>query len=218
MEKGAFAGKSSDPNISEMNAKELTAAIDAATDYLVEQEAGEQETNRAGGAEIVPGGGADVGSDEKGTFRNLGQVAQSAQTIEGVLRERQVIASNNEVKQIVANENGYSTSGNLSPEANVIGGESQRQIKDREKAEAELAKAQSGVDTDDDQQWTHEIAKKSEKELASYIQGAVAKALEEKKSEKDGVNPLEIERIRFLAMIAAIKAMGDPGRSFGSYN
>lgn len=183
-----------DPNARRLSAKELTEAIDAATDLAKSP------------VEIA---------------RDLGRVAQIAEhsprsdrvepIASGALAEERVIASNDEVKQMVAVENGYAEAGDLTPGENVVGGESAIEIKERLNSDRETAKIQSGKGLSEDQQWMHEISVQSGKELA--------KAVEEKVSQitnTDDFNPAALERVRFGSMLSAIK--NDEGYSFGERN
>jgi len=202
-----------------MSAKELTEAIEAATDSVIENN-GEDRSDRA----ETYGGGLDQPASFEGVkpqgaiARDLGRIAQIAgggTGVEpprgGISTEERIIASNNEVKQMVAVENGYAEAGDLTPGENVVGGESKIEIKERLADDREAAEAQGGEGLSKDQQWIHEIAVRSGKELATSVQEAVAKIA----SESDP-NPRDLEKLRFGGMLKAM--LGDNGRTFGERN
>lgn len=183
-----------DPNVRRLSAKELTEEIDAATDLARPR------------AEVA---------------RDLGRVAQIAEhsprsdraelITGGALAEERVIASNDEVKQMVAVENGYAEAGNLTPGENVVGGESAIEVKERLTSDRETAKIQSGEGLLEDQQWMHKISVQSGKELAKTVEEKVSQI-----TTAGDFNPAALERVRFGSMLSAIK--NDEGYSFGERN
>lgn len=173
-----------DPSANQLSAKELTEAIDAATGFAAEES-------------------GDSGKSYSEIARDLGRVAQ-------LTEERDVIVSNNEIKQMVAVENGYAEAGDLTPGENVVGGESAIEIKEHLAEDKEAAKIQSGEGLSKDQEWVHKIAAQSSKELVASVQAKV------EETTKGDFNPNQLERDRFTAMLRMMSS--DNGRTFGERN
>ena len=191
-----------------LNAKELTEAIEAATDLATERAV---ENNAAlGGAKL-----AGMGGQSATVERSLGRAAHFAEnnnaTESGAISERQVIASNNEIRQIVAVENGYAKSGSLTPGENVIGGESAIEVKERLESDQETAKIQSGEGLSRGQLWMHDISVKSGRKMAEVIEHGV-----EEITKTPDFNPGDLEKARFKWMLDSLR--GDGGYSFGARN
>lgn len=193
-----------------LSAKELTAAINTATEFVSNESsmgvdlAGEQVSDREGSRS----GAVESLRSQAEAMRGLGRAAQLG---EQQFSEQQVIASNNEVKRIVAAENGYSDSSNLNPGENVIGGESALEVKERLDSDEETAKIESGVGLPKDQLWMHEIAARSGKKLAEQAQSSVDEI-----TSNNEFNPNMLEKLRFKLMLES--ARSNEGYSFGERN
>lgn len=194
----------------DLTARELTEAIEAATDLTV-------DSNREApnGLEISGSGTGNTGARDAVVERSLGRAAQFAggdfTTGAGAVSESQIIASNNEIKQIVAAENGYAESGDLTPGENVVGGESAIEVKERLESDRETAKIQSGEGLSKDQLWMHEIAVKSGQKMAEAVEREV-----EEITKVPDFNPNTLEKARFKWMLDSLR--GDEGHTFGAHN
>lgn len=236
MEKGQIPEKN-------LSAKELTEAIEAATDFVAENGLGNGFGRENAGVNVGAGSSRGLSPD---AMRDLGRMAQTAGAISGanvsgagvggiganradmdradmdridvngigmngVNAEERAIASTNEVKQLVAAENGYAEAGRLTPGENVVGGESEVEVEERLKSDQETAKIQSGVGLSKDQLWMHEIAEKSGKKLAELVQRRVGEITAQAE-----FNPRALEEERFRLMLGSIR--NDEGYSFGGRN
>lgn len=194
----------------DLSAKELTAAIDTATDFVSDENPVDVDPTRE---QVITREGGQSGSIESlkprsGVARELGRAAQLS---EQWANEQQIIASNNEIKRMVAAENGYIESDNLNPGENVIGGESAIEVEERLDSDKKIAKIESGVGLPKDQLWMHEIAEKSGKKLAEQVQRSV-----EEITSKNDFNPNTLEKLRFGLMLES--ARSNEGRNFGERN
>lgn len=200
-----------------LSAKELTKAIEEATDFAENQANQANQvnqdnlrTNRAiFGAKVVEAqsNGMITGLQDE-TVRGLGRTAQFVENVEA---EKRVIASDDEIRRAVAIENGYAKAGNLTPGENVIGGESEIEIKERLESDRKTAEIQSGEGLSKDERWMHEISAKSGRKLVEEVQDNVAEI-----TKKPDFNPAALEKSRFRWMLNAMRS--DEGYNFGERN
>lgn len=211
------------------DAKELTKAINEATDleWIKSQNLEKTSTVSAemGGldldmesagvrpvvtTELAQGiGGAALGSANLPEKEEIERV--SIENTTNWATPEEVAQTNNAVREIVAVENGYAENGDLTPAENVVGGESQKEVEEREQAEKEKAKIESGKGLPENQAWIRKIAEASNKEIA----GEVEKAVNSIVSSPD-YNVAQLEQVRFGSMLSTLR--NDGGHKFGDWN
>lgn len=203
-------------------ARELTAAIDRETD--AEVLAGKDEETEATGQ----GGATGVkdlteGLKEKAQTEaartevheleqagwQAGEVSAETRALGGAALEQAVIASNEAIKEQVAVENGYVDTG-LAAGRNVIGGESEKQIRERLRDDFEDAKMETGVDLPPELTNEAKLLSKNQENLAK---GAVA-ALDRMTRRRDA-KPWQMER---QVWQMRLKMYDTIGREFGGRN
>ena len=147
-------------------------------------------------------------SDSNSNFGERHAIFGTEQTAGDVLErgERQdlkVAESNARVKEMVAIENGYVQNG-LEAGANVVGGESKKEIQERFKDDHEDLKVESGGG------WAHDLLTKSQEGLTKEAVQQVDKIIK-----NNSYRPADLERERFLGMVAILRTYG---RKFGERN
>lgn len=181
-------------------AKELTAEIDRETDA---ENLKEQARAEAAKTEI----------DELEQGNKLGwqagEVSAETRSLGSAALERAVIASNEAVKEQVAAENGYVDTG-LETGRNVIGGESEKQIKDRLRDDLEDAKMEEKVDLPPELLGQAELLEKGQESLT---RGAIA-TIDDIVRRRE-VKPADLER---QVSLMRAKMLATYGRKLGERN
>lgn len=118
-------------------------------------------------------------------------------------QDLKVAESNARVKEMVAIENGYAQNG-LEAGANVVGGESKKEIQERLKDDREDLKVESGDG------WEHNLLTKSQEGLTKEAVQQIDKIIK-----NNSYRPADLERERFLGMAAILRTYG---RKFGERN
>ncbi len=190
-------------------ARDLTAEIDRETDaeMLAGESAGDSTDDLAEKAR-AEAAKTEVHELEQAGWQ-AGEVSAETRALGGAALEQAVKASNEAIKEQVAVENGYVDTG-LEAGRNVIGGESEKQIKERLKDDLEDAKMESGVDLPPELQGQAAILSKNQEGLSK---GAVA-AMDRIMRQRD-VKPLKLERQVWQMRMKMLETIG---RKFGERN
>lgn len=203
-----------------LNAKDLTAEIERATNLVMSENI--QQASR-----MSDGLGLGATRVESGQVEDMGVQGRNAERLRGIggmalsnadlaneaMRQptpEEIAQSNDEIKRIVAAENGYAETG-LTPGENVVGGESTEETKEREKSDMDTARIESGVGLPADQEWMNKIAKRTGDELVKEVKNSVDEI-----TDKNNFNPANLERVRFGAMLQALSS--NEGHTFGEWN
>lgn len=181
-------------------AKELTAEIDRETDAESLKEQARAEAAKTEIDELEQG-------DKLGW--QAGEVSAETRSLGSAALERAVIASNEAVKEQVAVENGYVDTG-LETGRNVIGGESEKQIKERLKDDLEDARMEEKVDLPPELLGQADLLEKGQESLT---RGAVA-AIDEIVRRRE-VKPADLER---QVSLMRAKMLATYGRKLGERN
>lgn len=194
-------------------ARDLTAEIDRETDaeVLAGGSAGDSTGDLAGDlAEKARTEAAKTQVHElEQAGWQAGEVSAETRALGGAALEQAVKASNEAIKEQVAVENGYVDTG-LEAGRNVIGGESEKQIKERLKDDLEDAKMESGIDLPPELQGQAAILSENQDNLSK---GAVA-AMDRIMRQRD-VKPLKLERQVWQMRMKMLETIG---RKFGERN
>ena len=204
-------------------AKDLTAEIDRETDaaVLAEAEATTMETAtrteqaKVAGVESVAekarteAAKTEMHELEQGPGWQAGEVSAQARMLGSAALEQTVIASNEAIKEQVAIENGYVDKG-FAVGRNVIGGESEKQVKERIRDDLEDARMEEKVDLPPELRGQAEILSKNQESLAK---GPVA-AMDQMMKRRD-LKPAQLER---QAWRMKMKMLETIGRKFGVRN
>ncbi len=204
-------------------AKDLTAEIDRETDaaVLAEAEAAKMETAtrteqaKVAGVESLAekarteAAKTEMHELEQGPGWQAGEVSAQARMLGSAALEQTVIASNEAIKEQVAIENGYVDTG-LAVGRNVIGGESEKQVKERIRDDLEDARMEEKVDLPPELRGQAEILSKNQESLAK---GTVA-AMDQMMKRRD-LKPAQLER---QAWRMKMKMLETIGRKFGVRN
>lgn len=129
--------------------------------------------------------------------------AQDTEKREASERAREVAESNIRIKEMVAAENGYVQNG-LEAGANVVGGESRKEIRERLKDDREDLKVETG------EGWGHEIMARGQERLTKETVHQIDRIIK-----NNAYKPADLERQRFLGMNAILRTYG---RVFGDRN
>lgn len=210
MNKGRKYGKIKLMNIfGGREARDLTAEIDRETD--AEVLAGDSAGDLAG--DLAEKARAEAAKTEVHELEQAGwqagEVSAETRALGGVALEQAVKASNEAIKEQVAVENGYVDTG-LEAGRNVIGGESEKQIKERLKDDLEDAQMESGAELPPELQGQAAILSKNQDNLSK---GAVA-AMDRIMRQRD-VKPLKLERQVWQMRMKMLETIG---RKFGERN
>lgn len=198
-------------------ARDLTAEIDRETDaeMLAGESAGESAGDSTGdlAGDLAEKARAEAAKTEVHELEQAGwqagEVSAETRALGGAALEQAVKASNEAIKEQVAVENGYVDTG-LEAGRNVIGGESEKQIKERLKDDLEDAKMESGVDLPPELQGQAAILSRNQEDLS---RGAVA-AMDRIMRQCD-VKPLKLERQVWRMRMKMLETIG---RKFGERN
>lgn len=194
-------------------ARDLTAEIDRETD--AEMLAGESEGDLTGdlAGDLAEKARAEAAKTEVHELEQAGwqagEVSAETRALGGAALEQAVKASNEAIKEQVAVENGYVDTG-LEAGRNVIGGESEKQIKERLKDDLEDAQMESGAELPPELQGQAAILSKNQDNLSK---GAVA-AMDRIMRQRD-VKPLKLERQVWQMRMKMLETIG---RKFGERN
>lgn len=190
-------------------ARDLTAEIDRETDaeMLAGGSAGDLAGDLAEKARIEAAK-TEVHELEQ-TGWQAGEVSADTRALGGAALEQAVKASNEAIKEQVAVENGYVDTG-LEAGRNVIGGESEKQVKERIRDDLEDAKMEEKVDLPPELQGQAEILSKNQESLAK---GTVA-AMDQMLRRRD-LKPAQLERQVWLMRMKMLETIG---RKFGERN
>ena len=204
-------------------AKDLTAEIDRETDAAVLAEAEATKMETATRAEQAKAAGVESLAEkarteaaktemhelEQGPGWQAGEVSAQARMLGSAALEQTVIASNEAIKELVAIENGYVDTG-LAVGWNVIGGESEKQVKERIRDDLEDARMEEKVDLPPELRGQAEILSKNQESLAK---GTVA-VMDQMMKRRD-LKPAQLER---QAWRMKMKMLETIGRKFGVRN
>lgn len=181
-------------------AKELTAEIDRETDAESLKEQARAEAAKT-----------EIDELEQGNKLGwqAGEVSAETRSLGSAALERAVIASNEAVKEQVAAENGYVDTG-LETGRNVIGGESEKQIKDRLRDDLEDAKMEEKVDLPPELLGQAELLEKGQESLT---RGAIA-TIDDIVRRRE-VKPADLER---QVSLMRAKMLATYGRKLGERN
>lgn len=146
---------------------------------------------------------------EQGPGWQAGEVSAQTRILGSAALEQTVIASNEAIKELVAIENGYVDTG-LAVGWNVIGGESEKQVKERIRDDLEDARMEEKVDLPPELRGQAEILSKNQESLAK---GTVA-AMDQMMKRRD-LKPAQLER---QAWRMKMKMLETIGRKFGVRN
>lgn len=190
-------------------ARDLTAEIDRETDaeMLAGESAGDSTDDLAEKAR-AEAAKTEVHELEQAGWQ-AGEVSAETRALGGAALEQAVKASNELIKEQVAVENGYVDTG-LEAGRNVIGGESEKQIKERLKDDLEDAQMESGAELPPELQGQVAILSKNQDNLSK---GAVA-AMDRIMRQRD-VKPLDLERQVWQMRMKMLETIG---RKFGERN
>lgn len=210
MNKGRKYGKIKLMNIfGGKEARDLTAEIDRETDAeVLAEKSAENSTGDLAEKARAEAAKTEVHELEQAGWQ-AGEVSAETRALGGVALEQAVKASNEAIKEQVAVENGYVDTG-LEAGRNVIGGESEKQIKERLKDDLEDAKMESGVDLPPELQGQAAILSQNQESLSK---GAVA-AMDRIMRQRD-VKPLKLERQVWQMRMKMLETIG---RKFGERN
>lgn len=211
-------------------AKDLTAEIDRAADAAVLAEGtAETDATKANAAEA---GTAEAGTTEAGQVDHLAQKARSeaaktevhevaqagwqagevsaeTRALGGAALEQAVMQSNEAVKEQVAAENGYVDTG-LEAGANVIGGESEKQIKERLADDLADAQMETGMDLPPELQGEAAILSKNQENLTKEAMNGIRQVIN-----RGAGHPAKLERDVHLLRVKMLKTFG---RTLGERN
>ena len=200
-------------------AKDLTAEIDRETDAAVLAEAEATKMETATRAEQAKAAGVESLAEKARTEaaktemheleQGPGEVSAQTRILGSAALEQTVIASNEAIKELVAIENGYVDTG-LAVGWNVIGGESEKQVKERIRDDLEDARMEEKVDLPPELRGQAEILSKNQESLAK---GTVA-AMDQMMKRRD-LKPAQLER---QAWRMKMKMLETIGRKFGVRN
>lgn len=181
-------------------AKELTAEIDRETDAESLKEQARAEAAKT-----------EIDELEQGNKLGwqAGEVSAETRSLGSAALERAVIASKETIKEQVAVENGYVDTG-LETGRNVIGGESEKQIKERLKDDLEDAKMEEKVDLPPELLGQAELLEKGQESLT---RGAIA-AIDDIVRRRE-VKPADLER---QVSLMRTKMLATYGRKLGERN
>lgn len=178
-------------------ARDLTAEIDRETDLA--------EKARAEAAKT------EVHELEQGERMGwqAGEVSAETRMLGSAALEQAVIASNEAIKEQVAVENGYVDTG-LATGRNVIGGESEKQIKERLKDDLEDAQMEAGVDLPPEMQGQASLLSRSQENLTKGAVEALDRIIRQRE-----VKPAQLER---QVGLMRAKMLATFGRKLGERN
>lgn len=209
-------------------ARNLTAAIDRETDAAVlagteSAEVGTEAERAVGasatGAKNLVGDLASIARAEaakteiheleQGAGWQAGEVSAETRALGGAALEQAVIASNEAIKEQVAIENGYVDAG-LETRQNVIGGESEGQIKARTREDLEDAQMESGTDLPPELMDEAKLLARNQEGLAKGAVGALDQIVRQR-----DMKPWQVER---QVWQIRLKMYSTIGRIFGERN
>lgn len=177
------------------DAELLTTEIDRAAELV----AAEQAMGAANGVDVA----WDARGDASGSgVARLGGVAVGGE-VQARNAEREALASDARIKELVAAENGYARS-ELEAGANVVGAESKKEVRERLRDDRDDLKMEEGAG------WEHDLLTKGQERLTDAAVKQIDTAVNQK-----AVQPAELERLRFLGMNAILATYG---RKFGERN
>lgn len=191
-------------------ARNLTAEIDRETDaaVLAEPEAIEKTVDVDVLAEKARAEAAktEVAETEQAGWQ-AGEVSEEMRGLGSAALEQAVLQSNEAIKEQVAVENGYVDTG-LEPGKNVIGGASEKQIKERMAGDLEIAKMEAGVDLSPEMQWQAKILADSQGNLTKEAVSAVDQIVRQR-----DVKPWQIERQVHMMRAKMMETIGRTERN-----
>lgn len=198
------------------DAEKLTTEIDRAAELVAAEQAMGAASGAADLAErsmqsAIGGRTLDVaGEAERGEALNAAEaVALSGARGEGfgrqedTGREREALASDARIKELVAAENGYARS-ELEAGANVVGAESKKEVRERLRDDRDDLKMEEGVG------WEHDLLTKGQERLTNEAMKQIDAAVKQ-----GAMQPAKLEKLRFLGMNAILATYG---RKFGERN
>lgn len=179
-------------------ARDLTAEIDRETDAEALAEKARTEAAKT-----------EVHELEQGPGWQAGEISAETRSLGSAALEQTVIASNEAIKKQVAAENGYVDTG-LEAGRDVIGGESEKQVKERIRDDVEDAQMEEKIDLPPELQGQAKILSKNQESLAK---GAVV-AIEQMLRQRD-LKPAQLEQQVWSMRMKMLKTIG---REFGARN
>lgn len=196
-------------------AKDLTAKIDRETDeeVLAEQEKvaetiGVERTEKVeelaerARAEAAKTERDELGDDSEHGSGWYGEVSAETRALGSAALEQAVIASNEAIKEQVAVENGYVDTG-LEAGRNVIGGESNEQIKARIEDDLSDAQLEEKVDLPPALQGEAKLLSKNQESLTKEVVAALDQI-----TRRGDTGPYQIERIIWKAKMKMLDTIG----------
>lgn len=150
---------------------------------------------------VVGGRGAVAG--EREVISSRSEMIVSGGEAQARNAEREALASDARIKELVAAENGYARS-ELEAGANVVGAESKKEVRERLRDDRDDLKMEEGAG------WEHDLLTKGQERLTDAAVKQIDTAVNQK-----AVQPAELERLRFLGMNAILATYG---RKFGERN
>lgn len=148
----------------------------------------EEVLSAAGEREAISSGSEMIMSGDEAQARNA---------------EREALASDARIKELVAAENGYARS-ELEAGANVVGAESKKEVRERLRDDRDDLKMEEGAG------WEHDLLTKGQERLTDEAVKKIDAAVNQK-----AMQPAELEKLRFLGMNAILATYG---RKFGERN
>lgn len=150
---------------------------------------------------VVGGRGAVAGARE--AISSGSEMIVSKGEVQARNAEREALASDARIKELVAAENGYARS-ELEAGANVVGAESKKEVRERLRDDRDDLKMEEGAG------WEHDLLTKGQERLTDEAVKQIDVAVNQK-----AVQPAELEKLRFLGMNAILATYG---RKFGERN
>ncbi len=157
----------------------------------------------AGRERSVMLGGRGVVAGEREVISSRSEMIVSGGEAQARSAEREALASDARIKELVAAENGYARS-ELEAGANVVGAESKKEVRERLRDDRDDLKMEEGAG------WEHDLLTKGQERLTDGAVKSIDAAVKQRE-----VRPAELEKLRFLGMNAILATYG---RKFGERN